>query len=1445
MMPLRCPAFSNFVRLFDRACGRFVVGCALVSCAALLFIGCNNKTKKAKPQFALPADGAYDASEEEVNFNVQSILDESAARDKTRHEVEDKLKKLGVFLARRLSNVSPPVPEFIADNFVGFGVDAEKMSQRYNEDHVVVGRWQASESAPQFSENGAILEFTDNVLGKWERANQFGIEFKLYKINEDRESGYVTASIVAETFGQTGDRTGLQATSLWETRWKQNPDQTDLMLDRIKVIGREEIGIRASGGQLLQDSTVSIFAGCDRYAKQLRYGLDQWARHIPGLDIVGNNGVAVGDINGDGLDDLYLCEPHGLPNLLLVQNPDGTVRDVSAKAGLDLLDETRAALIVDLDNDSNRDIAIATDRQLLLYSNDGSGKFRLEREMAIGFDGHSLAAADFDQDGDLDLFVCKYKALPVQSDVFFIPKQLHNCQSGARNLMLRNDEGWIFNDVTEQVGLTESNDGHTRSAVFVDFDLDGDQDLLVSNEFASPRLFENQSGWFSDATAKIDDATEKIELARPSRNRSVSFGQFNSDGKPDLFIGTDVSNDAFRTILAASSEIENLSQGYVASEKTQSSVWFSTPLTEADNEKKVPAKYDPWPLPSPIFASGSTNSTLAADLNNDGLDEIFVTNGYLSRASQSDVEASWRRSVAEFAGAGSGNVGEPLRKLGHAYADLIRSGFSFGGNQRNRCYLNLGRIGFANFSAASGIDLLNDARALAATDWDGDGDLDIVMTSRTGPRLRILCNQLETENKSLRLLLRGTVSNRDAIGSRVEVFVDDRTTPRVASVTAGSGNLSQSTNRLRIGLGDAKKINKVRVVWPNGKSTDYKGMLPGRSYELVEGNDKPAERSGVRFDLAIKPGWVEENRERPNMDRTVFFPKGVLPKISIRRDNEWFEVKNTPGRSLLAIFHTGSGISESKLNEFGKRNEYLAEAGVDCVSIFCQAGSEHATDMDSLQDRCSQVLESAQWPWPGGVASKASLKKTELAFGDWFSSGVLPEFPFAVLMDDHSTVKALYRGSELAVRTVFDDRMLFQAVSLPELQKLSGIEGHWAWPRTSTKLTRLKERLIALGLDSEAKRLNTASIPETALNLALHGVELASRGEEVNAAEFFDRAIALDPGCIFAHLRKGRLLLMAGSKKNVVGGPKTTPEMKKKFLENAVAAFEDALKLDANSSKALMGFADAKLELNEINPAIDRLLEYINRNENADAAVYANLGRLLFKRKRYIESAEHLTAAFDRHPTLPYVAGDLGFLYLSAGEFSQGRKFLRLANRLQPSEQSLVRFLAESEFALGNYNRALELLERVIDESPNQLRPKQMVVWLLATSPYESLRDGTRAVEMILPMLKLYEESSATMEIAAACFAEVGDFTQAVEYQKKAIELVRQEKSSDIYTQTQKTGLRERLQLFRRRVPYRTEEQSQIPIAQVGNRNPVGSAQSSAPTATSASPPDGGSDPNL
>ena len=121
-----------------------------------------------------------------------------------------------------------------------------------------------------------------------------------------------------------------------------------------------------------------------------------------------NPGVAIGDVNGDGLDDLYVCQETGLPNRLFIQNPDGTASDQSASWGVDWLHSSRSALLIDLDNDSDQDLVVAILGGVVIAENDGEGRFHLRDVLKTSEDTMSLSAVDYDMDGRLDIYVCVY-----------------------------------------------------------------------------------------------------------------------------------------------------------------------------------------------------------------------------------------------------------------------------------------------------------------------------------------------------------------------------------------------------------------------------------------------------------------------------------------------------------------------------------------------------------------------------------------------------------------------------------------------------------------------------------------------------------------------------------------------------------------------------------------------------------------------------------------------------------------------------------------------------------------------------------------------------------------------------------------------------------------------------------------------------------------------------
>ena len=202
---------------------------------------------------------------------------------------------------------------------------------------------------------------------------------------------------------------------------------------------------------------------------------------------------------------------------------------------------------------------------------------------------------------------------------------------------------------------------------------------------------------------------------------------------------------------------------------------------------------------------------------------------------------------------------------------LLKEGRSWSGSERNCAFLNCGDGRYANISAVTGLDFSDDARGLAVTDWDHDGGLDLWLSNRTGPRLRLMRNRTDTPGRFVAFKLCGSSSNRDAIGSRVEVVLSEAksnvraenpkgeiATPNpvpasrilplsnghgslIQTVYAGDGFVSQSTKWLHFGLPANAHIKGVTVRWPGGQTQKLTSIQAGRRYVVVENQSKPTE----------------------------------------------------------------------------------------------------------------------------------------------------------------------------------------------------------------------------------------------------------------------------------------------------------------------------------------------------------------------------------------------------------------------------------------------------------------------------------------------------------------------------------------------------------------------------------------------------------------------------
>ena len=409
------------------------------------------------------------------------------------------------------------------------------------------------------------------------------------------------------------DRSGAEYSASWLTSWTDTkpPKLINLTVKNFETI--------ISEGPWFHDVTNTVIGKNPRFKPQVLHGIDHWAQRITrigDLSLAGHHGLAVGDVDGDGLEDLYVCDGGSLPNQLYLQQPDGTAKEVALDWGVAWLEDSRSALFVDLDNDGDQDLVVATIAMIAFAENLNNQAFKLRG----GFPGapypFSLSAADFDLDGDLDIYTCIYGAGNQPKKRGFeasSPTPFNDAENGGRNVLLSNLGGFQFADVTREVGLDQNNTRWSFSASWEDYDRDGDPDLYVANDFGRNCLYQNNNGQFSNIArrAGVEDMAAGM---------SVSWGDSNRDGTPDLLIGNMFSSAGLRV---------SYQRNYEAGKKRM-----------ARGNTLFIASKDGFQDAS--IASGITNGGWAwssgfADLNNDGWQDLVVTNGYLSNSRDDDL----------------------------------------------------------------------------------------------------------------------------------------------------------------------------------------------------------------------------------------------------------------------------------------------------------------------------------------------------------------------------------------------------------------------------------------------------------------------------------------------------------------------------------------------------------------------------------------------------------------------------------------------------------------------------------------------------------------------------------------------------------------------------------------------------------------------------------------
>ncbi|MGH9630721.1 MAG: FG-GAP repeat domain-containing protein, partial [Bryobacteraceae bacterium] len=337
-----------------------------------------------------------------------------------------------------------------------------------------------------------------------------------------------------EIAGRAADGDLLSITGDLLTSWRQHDGDW-----KLEKSDRANLSETSSRKPIFTDITEHAIGREAAWTGQLSKGVDHWRGVLDeasGIDVYGHNGVAVGDYNGDRLEDFYVAQPSGLPNRLFRNNGDGTWTEQSAAAKLDILDDTRMALFADFDNDGDQDMLAITATQPLLFVNDGRGAFSPVRESGLVIPDNaagsltSAALADYDRDGFLDVYICAYD-LWTPGRKYNSPTPYHDARNGPPNYLFRNEGDGTWEDVTRRTGLMQNNDRFSFAAAWGDYDNDGDPDLYVANDFGRNNLYRNNgNGTFDDvaAAAGVEDI---------GAGMSAAWSDYDNDGDLDLYVG--------------------------------------------------------------------------------------------------------------------------------------------------------------------------------------------------------------------------------------------------------------------------------------------------------------------------------------------------------------------------------------------------------------------------------------------------------------------------------------------------------------------------------------------------------------------------------------------------------------------------------------------------------------------------------------------------------------------------------------------------------------------------------------------------------------------------------------------------------------------------------------------------------------------------------------------
>ena len=534
--------------------------------------------------------------------------------------------------------------------------------------------------------------------------------------------------------------------------------------------------------------------------------------HVAGVGAA----VSVCYVDADGWPDLYVTSSApGAPNALFVNRgaeQPGHFDDRAAAAGVADVNSraggvSMGSLFADVDNDGDEDFVLYMYGRPRLFRNEHAqtGTLRFtDVTDGSGIDAwrnsHAAVWLDYDRDGHLDLYLGGY--FREEHDLFalesarIMQESFEFAANGGHNALFRNlgpqpDGALRFADVTADAGVDSTR--WTMAAATADFDADGWPDLYVANDYGPEQFFLNQ-GPGPDGVVRFVERTD-VGLGDDSKSgMAVSIGDVTNRGDLAVYV-TNISKSGYLfqgnnlrlNLLGERGRFLQMADGVVAD-------------------------------------CGWAWGAQFGDLDNDGYQDLFVVNGFVSASPERDY---WY-AMSKVAG-GVGGIFEDAGNWS-PMEDKSLSGY-----ERSRVLLNNAGRGFADVATAVGVDDVFDGRAVVLADLENRGALDVVVANQRGPLL-LYRNTPDPSRHWIGVTLTGTTGNRSAIGAAVKVTFAGPDGPLTQLQFRGSssGFSSQNDGRLHFGLGAATRVDRLEVTWPSGAVTTLTDLPVDRFHALVE-----------------------------------------------------------------------------------------------------------------------------------------------------------------------------------------------------------------------------------------------------------------------------------------------------------------------------------------------------------------------------------------------------------------------------------------------------------------------------------------------------------------------------------------------------------------------------------------------------------------------------------